>query len=189
MTRIARVALLAAIVALSAATAPAAAPGGTGTGTCRDATLVPTSANAKRIRSATFCLLNQQRRSHKLPKLTQDAELRRAAQVYSDQMVTRHFFDHTSPDGSTLSSRVDDTAYLRNATSWRLGETIAFDDGTRATPKRTVDKWMSTSVHSAQILNPHFRDIGIGATSGTPKPGGGSGATYTAVFGARAPKR
>jgi len=187
MTRIARVALLAAIVAVSAATATTAAPGGTST--CRDATLVPTSANAKRIRSATLCLLNRQRRSHGLPKLTRDAELLRAAQGYSDQMVTRHFFDHTSPDGSTLSSRIDRTAYLRNATSWRLGETIACDDGTRATPKRTVDKWMSTSVHSAQILNPHFRDIGIGATPGTPKPGGGPGATYTAVFGARAPRR
>ena len=156
-----------------------------GTARCRDTTLIPNRANAARVRAATLCLLNQQRRSHGLARLRADRQLRSAAQRYSDQMVRRRFFDHISPDGGTLSTRVRRTAYLRSARTWWLGENIAWDKGVQTTPQRTVRKWMTSAEHRTQILNGRYRDIGIGVTAGTPRRNAGAGATYATVFGAR----
>ena len=44
---------------------------------------------------------------------------------------------------------------------------------------------MESAGHRENILRPSFREIGIGIELGVPAGGGGSGATYTADFGAR----
>ena len=183
MLRTARVAVLLALAVLAAAILPTVAPGGTRA--CADETLTPTRANAPRIRAATLCLMNAERRRHKLPALRVQLQLRSAAQRYSTQMVRRRFFDHVAPDGSTLSHRVRRTAYLRGASTWRLGENLAWESGQHAAARTTVGKWMASAAHRHQILERHYRDVGIGVTSGTPHPRGGPGGTYTAIFGAR----
>jgi uncharacterized protein YkwD len=187
MLRVARVAVLLAFAVLGATIAPTVAPGGTPA--CADQTLTPTSANASRIRTATLCLMNAERRRHKLPSLRAQRQLRSAAQRYSGQMVRRHFFDHVAPDGSTLSLRVRRTAYLRRASAWRLGENLAWNSGEHATPRTTVAHWMASPDHRRQVLERHYRDVGVGVTSGIPRPRGGPGGTYAAVFGARVQRR
>jgi uncharacterized protein YkwD len=187
MLRTARVAVLLTFAVLAATLVPTVAPGGTRA--CADETLAPTRANAPRIRAATLCLMNAERRRHKLPALRSQPQLRTAAQRYSTQMVRRRFFDHVAPDGSTLSHRVRRTAYLRRASTWRLGENLAYGSGKHATPRTTMGKWMASPGHRQQVLQRHYRDIGIGVTSGTPSPRGGPGGTYSAVFGARVRRR
>jgi len=152
---------------------------------CRDKNLIPGKANAKRIRAATICLVNTRRRSHGLPPLKANNDLRRAAQSYSRQMVQHRFFAHIGPDGSTLNSRVERTRYLDRAQSWALGENLAWGEDANASPLVTVRKWMASGYHRSQVLAPHFRDIGVGITRGAPMPIDRPGATYSAVFGGR----
>jgi uncharacterized protein YkwD len=185
MRRHARVAVVLAVLAGIAGGTPSAATGGRPTGACRDAMLVPTATNVPRVAAATLCLVNVQRRSQGLRKLRADRELRRAAQLYSSEMVARHFFDHVDPNGSTLSSRVAGTAYLRRARGWCLGENLAWNLPPQATAQATVRTWMNSTEHRIHVLEPRYRDIGIGIASGSPRGDGGPGATYATIFGGR----
>jgi uncharacterized protein YkwD len=44
---------------------------------------------------------------------------------------------------------------------------------------------MHSPPHRANILDPGFRDAGVGVARGFPLGGGGAAATYTVDFGAR----
>ena len=152
---------------------------------CRDKNLVPTVANLQRIRVATQCLVNERRRTKHLRPLRKNVELSRAAQDFSSRMVREGFFDHVSPDGSTLTSRVEATRYLVGARMWWLGENLDFDIGSEATPLLTVRRWMRSPQHRIHILDRHYRDLGLGVTVGLPTGAADRGATYSAVFGGR----
>lgn len=153
---------------------------------CNDDTLVPSSSNVAKIRSATRCLLDKERERRGLRALTANSQLRKAASKYSRQMVRDGFFDHVSPGGSTLLSRVKrSTSYLRNARGYSLGENLAWGSYDLATPRQTVRSWMRSSGHRRNILNRRFRNIGIGIASGAPESISGPAATYTTVFGTR----
>jgi uncharacterized protein YkwD len=154
---------------------------------CAGADAMPSAANASKVRNATLCLLNKQRRAHGLSKLRTNGKLRSAAADYSRLMVRLRFFDHVSPSGSTLQSRVQSTHYLDGARSWAIGENIAWGTGSFATPRSIVRSWMHSPGHRANILNGGFRDIGIGIATGAPvsHQGAAGGATYTTDFGFR----
>ena len=164
-------------------TAPApAAPAVPAVSGCAGAGALPGSVSAGAVRSAVLCLLNVQRRAHGLPTLRASRPLRVAATRWAQTMVRRHFFDHSRP-GSTLSTRVARTAYLRRTRSWALGENIAYGGGAKGSAAAIVTAWMASPPHRANILTRRFRDIGIGVAGGLPV--GGSGATYVTDFGAR----
>lgn len=179
-------------VPLPVPTAPAPAPSTTapapttttapGVAGCAGANALPGSVSAGTMRSAVLCLLNVQRTARGLPALRASRPLRLAATRWARTMVSRHFFDH-SRSGSTLSTRVARTAYLRRTRSWALGENIAYGGGARGTPAAIVAAWMGSPPHRANILLRRFRDIGIGVAPGLPV--GGSGATFVTDFGVR----
>ena len=154
---------------------------------CAGADDMPSSANAAKVRTATLCLLNVQRRVHGLRKLRENGKLRHASVDYSRLMVSQGFFSHVSPSGSTLQSRVTGTHYLDGARAWSIGENIAWGTGTLGTPRSIVRAWMHSPGHRANILNGTYRDIGSGIASGAPIPAGAAanGATYTTDLGHR----
>lgn len=178
--------LLAAVaLALPASSAAAAAP-------CANAAAVPSAANVKKVEKATLCLLNRERAKRRLPRLTSNGELRKAARGFSTSMVRQNFFDHVSPSGSTLRSRVrGQTSYLRGKIrSWSLGENLAWGSGRLGTPALIVRAWMRSSKHRRNILNRRFRHIGIGVVTGAPSDvQGRPSATYTTNFGSRILRR
>jgi uncharacterized protein YkwD len=170
--------------ALLAAAAPAAATAAP----CPGADQLPRPASLREARVATLCLLNEVRVHHGLRPLHESPRLRRAAERYSRSMVAHSFFDHVSPGGSTLMSRVRATSYLRPNSAWMLGENIAWGTGRLATPAQTVDAWMHSAGHRRNILTPRFREIGIGIVVGAPVravAAGQAAATYTTDFGSR----
>lgn len=149
---------------------------------CAAADALPGSISAATVRGAVLCLLNVQRTANGLPALRASRPLRIAATRWARTMVRGHFFDHAR-SGSTLSTRVARTAYLRRTRSWALGENIAFGGGPLGTPAAIVTAWMNSPPHRANILLRRFRDIGIGVATGLPV--GGSGATFVTDFGVR----
>lgn len=184
MARIATL-LCAALLAWIAVALPHTA---TAAGGCPNADAMPAAERMAEVKKATLCLLNRERTSRGLPKLSSNGELGRAAQRFSASMVRGRFFDHVSPSGSTLKSRVrGGTSYLHGAVrSWSLGENIAWASGELATPKQIVRSWMTSPGHRRNILDAGFRHIGIGVAPGAPGDAGGRpAATYTTDFGAR----
>ena len=68
----------------------------------RTPTSRPTAANVDAVRAAILCLHNQIRAERGLPLLKENARLRRAALGHSSDMVSRGFFEHTTPNGMTM---------------------------------------------------------------------------------------
>jgi uncharacterized protein YkwD len=154
---------------------------------CADTGVKPSPSSMPVVRHAILCLLNVQRAKHSMAPLHSNTSLAHAASNFSMAMVRGGFFDHTSPSGSTVASRVQRTTYLHGVRAYALGENIAWGTGGFATPKQIVSSWMRSAGHRANILNPRYRDIGIGAALGAPVKvrGASSAATYTTDFGQR----
>ena len=149
---------------------------------------MPANGNVPALSEATLCLINSERTSRGLRALRSSEHLRKAATGHSQSMVRNSFFDHISPAGSTLLSRVRrGTRYLRGARAYALGENIAWGSGEYATPRETVKNWMGSPGHKRNILNRRFRHIGVGIAIGAPEDAQGMpAATYTTDFGFRA---
>ena len=152
---------------------------------CADIGLVPTPANSSRAEAATFCLVNVQRARHGLRALRQNADLARSSDRHSEDMVSQNYFDHTSPTGETPLARIKASTYLPRRSAYLVGENIAIGTMQLATPASIVASWMQSPEHRANILNPDFRDSGVGIVAQAPSQysGGQGGATYTQQFG------
>jgi uncharacterized protein YkwD len=102
-------------------------------------------------------------------------------------MVSHRFFNHVSPQGSTLAGRVRSTGYPMRGSRWILGENLAWGSGALATPRAAMRAWMRSSGHRHNILDRRFTEVGVGIAPGAPVAGGAGlpAATYTTDFGAR----
>jgi uncharacterized protein YkwD len=85
------------------------------------------------------------------------ANLDRAAQGYADVMSSQDWFDHTGPDGSTMSSRVEATGYGDNVA---LGENIAKGHPDVAA---VMQGWLESPGHRENILG-DYTHVGLGRT-------------------------
>lgn len=106
-------------------------------------------------------LLNQIRREHKLPQFRFSAALRSAAREHSADMLSRHYFEHNSPN-ETFDHRI-----RRHLDSSLVGENIAWGTGRYATPAGLVNLWMHSPTHRHIILMRSLHRIGLGVAIGT----------------------
>jgi uncharacterized protein YkwD len=152
---------------------------------CGPTDSTPDRIGAAAAGGATLCLLNRERTSRGLRPLAQNPLLAQAAQRHAVDMVVRAYFEHTSPDGTTVQDRIRATGYAGGSAA-STGENIAWGVGAKATPAAMVATWMSSPPHRADILRPAFTEIGVGIAMGVPDVAGrraGVGATYTTDFG------
>ncbi len=102
--------------------------------------------------------INQARAQVGLSPLRTDPLLHEAAREHSQDMYRRHYFSHRTPDGKTPYDRLHDLRFHYVT----AGENIAFaPDGDQAWASL-----MNSPDHRANILNPDFRCVGIGAYKG-----------------------
>jgi uncharacterized protein YkwD len=149
---------------------------------CANTDIAPDGGNADAVRAAILCLHNQIRAERGLPLLKENTRLRRAALGHSSDMVSRGFFEHTTPNGVTMVERVMATRYASQRVGWALGENLAWGTGELATPRAIMKAWMESPGHRANVVRRAYREIGIGVVTGVPSDRG-AGATYTADFG------
>jgi len=170
----------AAIVAGLALLAPAAALADDG---CPGADTVVAPQDSGALAGPTLCLLNTQRAAAGLEAVSVRPALTGAAAAFSAQMVGGSFFAHRAPGGPDLVARLRRAGYLGPRTTvWVVGENLAWARATAATARGIVAAWMASPAHRANILEPGFRDIGIGIAGGTPGDAG-AGVTVTTDFG------
>lgn len=149
---------------------------------CENADITPTDANERAVREAILCLHNEIRADRGLPRLREDARLRRAAVAHSQDMVSRRYFEHTTPAGVTMVDRIRAARYVPRNVGWSLGENLAWGTGRLATPRSIMRAWMDSPGHRANVVKRSYREIGIGVVTGVPSDRD-KGATYTANFG------
>ncbi len=115
--------------------------------------------------NALLGAINAKRSSMGLAPYGYDANLESVADAHCADMSLRDYLDHTSPEGITLSDRLDNANiyYVSAAENLATGFTTA---------QKVLDAWLNSPKHSANILSGEFTKIGIGFTAG------GSNGTY-----------
>ena len=109
--------------------------------------------------------INHTRAVHGVGAVRGSSSLRRVALSHSADMLRRDYFAHTSPAGSTLTSRIQHSGFI-NGYSWTAGETLAWGWGTQAGAKATVKAWLHSPEHRAILLSSTYRWVGIGRNCG-----------------------
>lgn len=151
---------------------------------CGHSTAAPNALSMHGMRASVLCLMNRVRTHYGLHRLSYNKDLRLAASAHSVSMVTHDYFAHEGPGGS-VDSRVTRSGYLARSGRFRVGENIAAGDGRSGSPWAIVQDWMHSPPHRANLLDPAFRDAGVGVARGYPFGGGVGAATYTVDFGSR----
>lgn len=169
-----RIAAAAVTVAALSAPSQALAAG------CPNENANPNAIGPMKAKAATLCLLNKERRARGLRPLKLNHKLSVAARRHARSMARRNYFSHGDFVGRIRAAR-----YFTGARSWTVGENIAWGSWNFATPASINDGWMRSQKHRDNILNPRFREIGIGVAKGAPVGGQSLGATYATDFGAR----
>ena len=100
-------------------------------------------------------LVNVERAKEGLAPLGTYDSLTKAAQIRAPEIVT--LFSHDRPDGTSCFTAMDQTGATKGAYTW--GENIAAGNATAAA---TVEQWMNSPGHRANILNAKFTHIGVG---------------------------
>ena len=86
--------------------------------------------------------------------LTWNTQLLQAANTHSADMAQHNFFDHTGSDGSTVSTRVDETGY-----DWStVGENIAAGQDSAS---EAIAGWLSSPGHCRNLMSPDFTEVAV----------------------------
>lgn len=105
-------------------------------------------------------LTNQERTSRGLGALTESSALDQGATLKGQDMFAKDYWAHFAPDGTS-------PWYFFNQVSYKYiyaGENLARDFSTSA---GVIAGWMASQGHRDNMLNPNFKDIGIGILNGT----------------------
>jgi len=128
--------------------------------------------------AAVLDLINRARVQAGVLPVARSSELDESAQSHSVDMVVHDYLDHTGSDGSSPQERADQAGYhVPPNSGWIVVEALS---AISAEPSGPVDWWLGDDQHRKVLLNPRWREIGIGYAQG-----GEYGNYWTADFGCR----
>lgn len=90
--------------------------------------------------------------------VSMNPQMRQASRCHSWDMDTNMYFSHTSQDGRSFVTRLQEAGY----TGSPRGENIAAG---YSTPESVVNGWMNSDGHCANIMNAGIDRMGIGVTN------------------------
>lgn len=112
--------------------------------------------------------VNAIRRSHGLRPLTVVPRLSRAAGRHVDSMAAASYFRHELYTPTRATNWMGFGTWIRwfwpgpGYSSWSVGENLAWG-APSLTAYATVRRWMRSPGHRMNVLNPRWRQIGVGA--------------------------
>lgn len=111
------------------------------------------------------------------PPVAWNDVLGQAALGHSRDMAERVYFDHHESDGSDAAERIARLGYRWS----RVGENIASGLGT---PEAAVQGWIDSPGHCANLMNPHYTQMGAAYAINRASESGDNGGTlyWTQVF-------
>src|SRR3989338_62357 len=110
--------------------------------------------------SGTIKETNMARQENGFMALSVNAKLARAAEAKVDDMFNRQYFEHESPTGVGPGDLADNVGYEY----LMIGENLAL--GNYEDDKALVEAWMNSPGHRANILRPHYTEIGVAVKRG-----------------------
>jgi uncharacterized protein YkwD len=131
----------------------------------------------------TLCVVNAERTARGLRRLRADGRLVDVGRAHAEDMVSRRYFAHDTPEGETPGERIVGAGYGegrdRDVTT---GENLGWLRARADSPQDIVDAWMESPPHRRVILYRTFRRAGVAAVAGIPV-GHRRGTTYALEAG------
>ncbi|MCI0542628.1 CAP domain-containing protein [bacterium] len=107
-----------------------------------------------------FNFTNKNRAKENLPPLGRNSLLDAAAIIKMNDMFTRGYFEHISPDGKGIIDLAKGVGYRFVS----VGENLALGDF--GGDEQLVNAWMASPGHRENIMKPNFQEIGIAVGEG-----------------------
>lgn len=99
---------------------------------------------------AVLELVNEHRINARLEPLALSDDLNDSAALRAQEIA--EVFDHTRPDGSSFDTAISGSYRM-------IGENI---QAGASSPEEVVDAWMNSEGHRENIMNPDYREMGLG---------------------------
>ena len=117
--------------------------------------VIPNIAFASSINASDLInLTNEKRINAGLNALEPNHNLTEAAYNKATDIITNHYFAHTTPKGKPFYEWIEENDYYY----LYAGENLAIDFKTN---EATIEAWMASATHRANILNKNYKDIGL----------------------------
>ena len=132
-------------------------------------------------------LHNEARAEHGVAPLCVQENLMAAAQRHAEGMIERDFYAPDTPEGLRPADRISRAGYPFATCGENNNRVSGLDVGEpgREELREAFESWMESSGHRENILNPAFREVGIGLSTGQYAPEPGTTTMYVVDFGAR----
>jgi uncharacterized protein YkwD len=116
-------------------------------------------ADLAKVRGAMLARVNVERAAAGAPPLGLHPLLNAAAQGHAEDMLSRSYYRHESPEGLSPRNRVEAQGYSAEL----VGENISRGP---LSVDEAVDGWMRSTEHRSNLLHPRFTELGIGLAVG-----------------------
>ncbi len=111
------------------------------------------------VESQMIHLINSIRSSRGLQLLNPNPVLNSIARSRSQDMLSRNYFSHYTPEGKNIFNILVENGIMYAYGAENLSQASPPSLGS---PEAVVNNWMSSSAHRANMLNPHFGQLGLG---------------------------
>ncbi len=119
---------------------------------------------------------NSKRTQNGAASLLLNSKLSSAAQAKANDMVTRNYWSHNTPDGKEPWVFVDSSGYKYK----KAGENLAYGF---LTSSDTVDGWMNSASHKSNMLDGAFSEVGFGYANSADFNNDGQQTVVVAMYG------
>jgi hypothetical protein len=109
--------------------------------------------------SKLYELTNAQRQANGLAPLEYNEQLSQAAALKASDMISRNYWAHYGPDGTTPWSFILTSGYQYEYAGENLAKNFMFSDG-------VVNAWMDSPTHRDNILRSEYTQIGFAIQNG-----------------------
>lgn len=125
--------------------------------------IVSAGANLNDVEAAILHLINEVRVSNGLSALSANQPLTDIARTRSQDMVSRNYFSHYTPEGTTFFNIMKNCGISWANGGENLGNATPASYGS---PQAFINAWLNSPSHRDNMLRSCYRFVGVGVTDG-----------------------
>ncbi len=126
--------------------------------------------------SGLLSATNNERRSNHVSTLSLNSRLTSAAQAKANDMKTRDYWSHTTPDGKEPWTFIQKAGYQY----LKAGENLAYGFDSSSS---TINGWMNSPSHRENLLDKAYSEVGFGFANSSDFNGSGPETIVVAMYG------
>ena len=111
------------------------------------------------VESQMIHLINSIRSSRGLQLLNPNPILNSIARSRSQDMLNRNYFSHYAPEGENIFNILVENGIMYAMGAENLSQASPPSWGS---PEAVINSWMNSGPHRANLLNPHYGQLGLG---------------------------